>query len=153
VAAGTLPPAIVLPQLQAPAAATAAAVQALVQGACVCAVAQVYASVDWPDSQAAQTAGDTLQTLIETQLEAASAAHQDDLAMAWRGLAMLAANDSYQRAQSLPSLTTYTTNAPRPALALAQAFYRDGSRAGQLAQLNSVWHAGWMPVTGVALAA
>jgi prophage DNA circulation protein len=153
VAAGTVPAMITLPQNQAAAAATVAATQALVQGCFTCAVAQVYASIDWVDKQAAEAAGEQLQTLIETQLETASAAHQDDLAMAWRGMMMLAANDSYQRAQALPSLVDYSLNAALPAAVLAQRFYRDGTRASQLAQLNSVWHAGWMPPAGVALAA
>ncbi len=153
VAAGSIPSTITLPQLQAPAAATLAAAQALVQGAFTCAVAQVYASVDWPDQQAAEAAGEQLLGLIEAQLETASAAHQDDLAMAWRGMMMLAANDSYQRAQSLPALTRYTLSGTMPAFWLAQTLYQDGSRAGELAQLNSAWHSGWMPVTGVSLAA
>jgi hypothetical protein len=153
VATAAVPATIMLPQLQAPAAATLAAVQALVQGAFTCAVAQVYASIDWPDSQAAAAAGEQLQGLIETQLETASAAHQDDLAMAWRGIMMLAANDSAQRAQSLPTLTAYALGGTMPAFWLAQTLYRDGTRAPQLAQLNSAWHAGWMPVSGVALAA
>lgn len=153
VSAGTVPATVLLPQGQADAADVQAAVQALVQGACLCAVAQLYASIDWPDAQAATAAGEQLLDLIDAQIEAASEAAQDDLAMAWRGMAMLVANDSYSRAQALPQLADYQRGATLPACLLAQQLYQDGTRAGQLVQLNSVWHAGWMPVSGVALAA
>lgn len=153
VSAGTVPATVLLPQLASDAAAVQAAVQALLQGACLCAVAQIYASIDWPDAQAATAAGEQLLDLIDAQIDAASAAAQDDLTMAWRGMAMLVANDSYQRAQALPQLTDYQLGAPLPAFVLAQRFYRDGSRADELAQLNGAWHAAWMPPAGVALAA
>jgi hypothetical protein len=153
VSVGTVPATVLLPQMQGDAAGVQAAIQALIQGACLCAVAQLYAEIDWPEAQAATAAGEQLLDLIEAQIETASTAYEDDLTMAWRGMAMLVANDNYQRAQSLPSLVTYQRGVPLPACVLAQQLYRDGSRGDELAQLNSAWHAGWMPPSGVALSA
>ena len=134
-------------------AAQQAAVIALVAGNATAALAQVYASVDWPDAQAADQARSGLLAALDAQAEAAADAGQDDLWRGWEALTALAMADMIARAQGLPVLGAYTTGAPLPAVALAQRLYLDPSRADQLADLNRVPQPLFMPGAGVALSA
>jgi prophage DNA circulation protein len=142
--AGTTPQAAAL-------AAQQQAVVALVQGNATAAVAQLYASITWPDADAATAARTQLLGLLDAQTAAAASAGQDALYLAWQGLTALAMTDMITRAQALPVIAPYTLPAPLPSLALAQMLYQDATRAAQLENLNDVPHPLFMPASGLAL--
>ena len=148
---GTLPPIAGTTAQAALQAAQQAAVVALIQGNAVAALAQVYAQSAWPSANAAADARTQLLGLLDAQTEAAAASGADDLYRGWRALTALAMRDMIARAQSLPSLSSYATGTPLPAVALAQLLYQDPTRADQLAALNDVPHPLFMPAAGVAL--
>lgn len=134
-------------------AAQQAAVVTLIQGNAVAALAQVYATIDWPYADAADAARIQLLGMLDAQADAAAAAGQDALWEAWQGITTLCMQDMIVRAQQLPSLTTYAAGEPLPSVALAQRLYRDPSRAGELEDLNDVPHPLFMPAAGLALTA
>ncbi|WP_428485947.1 DNA circularization N-terminal domain-containing protein [Rhodopila sp.] len=134
-------------------AAQQQAVQALVQGSAIVGVLAVYASIDWPTSQAASAARTQVLTMIDSQLTLAAATGSDDLYLAWQAVSGQAMADLISRAQALPDLVSFTSLASLPSLLLAQTWYQDAGRAGQLALLNDVPDPMFMPFTGVRLSA
>ena len=110
----------------------------LVQGNAVAALAQVYASVDWPYAQAAAAARTQLLALMDAQSDAAAVNGCDDLYRAWEGLKTLAMADMIARAQGLPDLAPYSFPDTLPSLVLAQRLYQNPSQAAALEQLNDV---------------
>lgn len=133
-------------------AAMQARVIALAQGQATAALAQVYASIDWPSADAATAARATLLDRLDAQAQRAADAGDDDLYRAWRAMTQLAMADMIARAQALPSLGWYAAGAPLPSLALAQFLYVDPSRAAALEDLNGAAHPLFMPPAGRALA-
>jgi prophage DNA circulation protein len=125
----------------------------LVQGCAVIAIAQIFAATDWPSSNAAAAAKAQLLDLIEAQILAAAAADNDALYQGFLGLIGLSTADLVQRAQSLPTLTAYTTKTTLPAPVLAQMLLQDGAQWLDLATLNGAVHPSFMPVQGVYLPA
>jgi prophage DNA circulation protein len=123
----------------------------LVNAAAVLAVAQIYAGTTWQTANAASAAKTQLLGFISAQLIASAASGNDALFQAWMSLSGMAITDLTQRAQNLPSLTSYATTARLPAPVLAQLLYQDGSQGTFLAALNGVIHPGFMPMRGVAL--
>lgn len=132
-------------------AAQQAAIVALAQGSAVAAVLTVYASTDFPTSDAASAARTQAVALIDVQIEAAAQAGQDDLYRGWRAVQALASIDLITRAQSLPTLAAYALPFSLPSLALAQRFYQDPARSDELEALNDVPHPLFMPFDGVKL--
>jgi hypothetical protein len=128
-----------------------AAVVSLVQGCAVAALAQVYASIDWPTSNAATAARAQLLSLLDAQVAAAAAAGQDQLYLAWQGMLTLSISHMIQTAQDLPSLVTYTVGDSLPSVVLAQLLYGDASRAPELEALNDAADPLFMLPTGLAL--
>ncbi len=134
-------------------AAQQAAMVALVQGSAVLAVLTVYASIDWPSSNAAATARDQVQTMLDAQLDSASDLDQDDLYRAWQVIASQAMLDLIARAQALPSVETWTMQASLPSLVLAYDWFQDADRADEIAVMNDVPDPMFMGFGGVRLSA
>lgn len=134
-------------------AAQQGAVQALVQGQAVMAVLTVYASIDWPSSNAATAARAQVQSMIDAQLDLAADQGQDDLYRGWQAISGQAMQDLITRAQALPSLISYTNQASLPSLMLAYRWYQDADRADELDALNDVPDPMFMPFAGVRLSA
>ncbi len=134
-------------------AAQQGAFQALVQGQAVLAVLTVYASIDWPSSQAATAARTQVQTMIDAQLDLAAAQGQDALYLGWQAIGSAAMLDLITRAQALPSLVSFIKLSAQPSLVLAWGWYQDAARCDELDLLNDVPDPMFMPLTGVRLSA
>jgi hypothetical protein len=134
-------------------AAQQGALVGLVQAQAVMAVLAVYASIDWPSSQAATAARVQVQTMLDAQIDLAAAQGQDDLYRGWQAVSALAMRDLIVRAQALPALVEFTTLASMPSLVLAYRWYQDGGRGDELDLLNDVPDPMFMPLAGVRLAA
>ena len=129
----------------------AQAITNLVNGAAVTAMAQVYATTDWPNAQAALAARTQMMTLINAQIQAADALGQGQSVMAWQPLQTAVYNDLTTRAAQVPSLTTYQVAANLPALVLAHKLYQDASRADEIVAMTGAVHPGFMPKSGMVL--
>jgi prophage DNA circulation protein len=123
----------------------------LVCSAAVVAVAQIYANTTWTTSNAAAAAKTQMLALLQDRLLASAAIGDDALYQAWLGVTGLVIADLTQRAQNLPSLTSYATPNRLPAPVLAQILYQDATQADLLVALNDVIHPGFMPAAGLAL--
>lgn len=139
--------------LRAILAANTNAVVDLGRGAAIAAMAQLYASLDWPTAQAATAARAQLADLIDARALAAADAGQADLFNAWQSLGAAVLKDLTVRAQKLPTLSAYRTPSGLPALALAQRLHQDARRANELVALNGAHHPGFMPDAGYMLVA
>lgn len=127
------------------------AIVTLIQASAVSAILQCYAQIDFPSADAANKALNQVLYFLDMQADLAANAGLDDLYRGWRGVTALAVADLTTRAQQLPRLATYSVQAIRPSLALAQRLYGDASRADELAELNAVTHPGFMPLAGFRL--
>jgi prophage DNA circulation protein len=79
-----------------------------------------------------QPSSANMTALFDAQILAAANAGQGKVYLALKALRAAIVTDLNTRAAQLPSLTTITTAAPMPSLALAYKLYGDASRATEL---------------------
>ena len=148
---GTLGVAIMPPSVTGQILANWRALMQLVEGKATTSLAALYAQSSFASAADADTAREQIFSLIIAQIEAATG--NDPLISTWRGLFTAAVTDLTARASGLPDVAVLTTQAPLPALYLAQLLYQDGTQAPVLAQRNAAPHPLFMPLAVEYLAA
>lgn len=113
----------------------------------------VSASAYQPSSQQdAQSLTSTVTVLIDAEIEIAGDAGDDASYMAMRTLRQAVVADLEARSAGIASTTTFSFNAPLPALALANRIYRDATRSDGLVQQADAVHPAFLPTSFSALA-
>lgn len=138
------------PQLQQEADNQAAMI-ALIRGAAVAALAQVYANTDFVSQEDAETARDQVTGLLDGLIVAASQAGDDAGCASFEALYAAVALDLSSRGKQLPDVVTYVFAQALPALTVAERLYQDASRAGELIARNAAPHPLFMPLQVEAL--
>ena len=94
-----------------------------------------------------------LGNLLATVADAAADAGEDDSFRAVRAARAAIVQDLRSRGATLPKVRSFVMSAALPSLTLAQRFYRDAARAGQLEEQAAPVHPLFMPARFTALAA
>lgn len=89
--------------------------------------------------------------LIDDEIDVAGDAGDDNSYIALRALRQAVVADLQARGANLASISSFSFNAPLPALVLANRIYRDPTRADQLVQQVSPRHPAFMPTSFDAL--
>jgi prophage DNA circulation protein len=89
-----------------------------------------------------------LMDLLDVQVAAAADAGNFDLFRAWRAIEAATIADMRERAQSLPTLASFTFPSALPALVVAQQLLQDATQADALVQLNNTPHPLFMAPAG-----
>lgn len=121
------------------------ALVALAGSAATVALSQIYARTSFQAQSDADAARDQLDDLIEGFATTAADGGDDGAYTAWQDLHASATLDITTRAKQAPSLMTFTTGNALPALVLAQRYYQDPTRAGELIARNDAPHPLFMP--------
>jgi prophage DNA circulation protein len=123
----------------------------LVQSAAACALAQLYANSDFSSAGDADAARGQITDLIDGLALSAADLGDDEAYESWQALYAASADDLATRGKGLPSVVTYAMTANLPALVLAQRFYQDPTRAGELIARNAAPHPLFLPLAVEAL--
>lgn len=113
------------------------AIIALVQGCAITGWCRISARTAYTSQQQAQQDRDEITWLIGNQALTAADAGKDATFAQWKKLAQAVSADLTARGKQVPNVVTYLFNQPRAALALAQIFYQDATRAGELIARNA----------------
>lgn len=105
-----------------------------------------YQSVDQTDAARTHLSG-----AFDDMILAVSDQGDGDVAAALTRLLGAAVQDLNRRGRTLPRVVEYHQNARMPALYLAQRYYGDASRAGDIIAMNSTKHPAFMPADGAVL--
>jgi prophage DNA circulation protein len=130
-----------------------AAIVSLVQGSAAVALVALYTNTTFTSEEAAEAARDQVIDLLDDLMLAASNDGDDAAVASYASLATATTIDLTKRGKQLPDVVTYTLAGPLPSLALAQRFYGDATRAGELIGRNGAIHPLFFPPSVEALSA
>lgn len=146
-----LPPVPIGTPQQQQIATNQAAMIALVRGSAVSSLVALYAQTQFASVADAETAREQVTGLIDGMIDEADADGDDDAFKSYMTLYQAVATDLTLRGKQLPDVVDYDLNANLPALTLAERFYADASRDGELVARNAARHPLFMPLTVEAL--
>lgn len=130
-----------------------AALVALVEGSAASGVSRVYAAKQFAAQEDAEAARDQVTDLVDGLATDAADNGRNGVYAAYQALQAAASRDLTIRGKQVPPTIDYAVNAVLPSLVLAQRFYDDAGRAGELVARNAAPHPLFMPPSIEALAA